>query len=95
VDGADEGHQVVSGCALKTGSCRFRRPTQVDAVHAAKLAPIAVRAELELPTISAGDLDATLAAHGLRALEAAVREVAEKLRACGVKPGSRPVCMLR
>jgi len=33
--------------------------------------------------------------HGLRALEAAVREVAEKLRACGVKPGSRPVCMLR
>lgn len=34
-------------------------------------------------------------AHGLRALETAVREVDEKLRACGVKPGSHPVCMLR
>jgi len=34
-------------------------------------------------------------AHGLRALEAAVRKVGEKLHACGVKPGSSPVCMLR
>jgi len=33
--------------------------------------------------------------HGLQALEVAVREVAEELRACGVKPGSSPVCMLR
>jgi ZipA-like protein with FtsZ-binding domain len=34
-------------------------------------------------------------AHGLHALEVAVRDVDEKLRACGVKPGSSPVCMLR
>jgi ZipA, C-terminal FtsZ-binding domain len=34
-------------------------------------------------------------AHGLRELEVAVRAVGAKLRACGVKPGSRPVCMLR
>jgi hypothetical protein len=34
-------------------------------------------------------------AHGLRALEVAVRAVTEKLRACGVKPGSSPVCRLR
>jgi len=34
-------------------------------------------------------------AHGLRALETAVREVNEKLQACGVKPGSSPVCILR
>jgi hypothetical protein len=32
---------------------------------------------------------------GLHALEAAVSEVAEKLQACGVKPGSSPVCRLR
>ena len=34
-------------------------------------------------------------AHGLRALEVAVCDVGEKLRACGVKPGSGSVCMLR
>jgi hypothetical protein len=34
-------------------------------------------------------------AHGLQALEAAVRQVGEKLQACGVKPGSSPVCKLR
>jgi len=34
-------------------------------------------------------------AQGLRALEIAVRGVGEKLRACGVKPGSSPVCRLR
>lgn len=34
-------------------------------------------------------------AHGLPALEVAVRGVSEKLRACGVKPGSSPVCILR
>jgi hypothetical protein len=34
-------------------------------------------------------------AHGLGALEMAVREVSEKLRACGVKPGSGSVCRLR
>jgi hypothetical protein len=32
---------------------------------------------------------------GLHALEAAVSEVTEKLQACGVKPGSSPVCRLR
>ena len=34
-------------------------------------------------------------AHGLQALELAVRAVGAKLRSCGVEPGSRPVCMLR
>src|SRR5262245_6660120 len=34
-------------------------------------------------------------APGLRALKIAVRVVGEKLRACGVKPGSSPVCRLR
>jgi len=34
-------------------------------------------------------------APGLRALKIAVRVVGEKLRVCGVKPGSSPVCMLR
>jgi ZipA, C-terminal FtsZ-binding domain len=34
-------------------------------------------------------------AHGLPALEMAVSEVDKKLRACGVKPGSGPVCRLR
>jgi len=34
-------------------------------------------------------------AHGVAALEMAVREVSEKLRACGVKPGSSSVCRLR
>jgi len=33
--------------------------------------------------------------HGLQELEVAVRAVAEELRACGVKPGSSPVCRLR
>src|SRR5215470_15995763 len=34
-------------------------------------------------------------AHGLQELEVAVRDVAEELRVCGVKPGSSPVCRLR
>jgi hypothetical protein len=34
-------------------------------------------------------------AGGMPDLEAAVREVTEKLQACGVKPGSSPVCRLR
>jgi uncharacterized protein YunC (DUF1805 family) len=35
------------------------------------------------------------AVDGLQALDAAVSEVTEKLQACGVKPGSSAVCMLR
>jgi hypothetical protein len=34
-------------------------------------------------------------AQGLQALEATVRQVSNKLQACGVKPGSSPVCRLR
>jgi len=73
----------------------FNIPRTPHGVHVLKeMARVADAFARELDCQLIFEIDRTPAL-GLRALEAAVRGVTEKLRACGVKPGSSSVCMLR